>query len=383
MMIKDEPRTQAYKDAIFKNEHLFKDKIVMDVGAGTGILSLFAAKAGAKKVLAVEGSKIAEYIPLIAKENGYADIIQVFHCKVEDVSLDMEEKVDIIISEWMGFYLLHEAMLSSVLYARDQFLSDEGILFPSNAKLYVSPCSMENYFNEHFYFWDNVYGFNMRSLKNYAHKGKQTKPEVCEVNPTDLLAEPVCIKEFNLRYINESDIQSFSCTNFVGITKSGIYQGLALWFVCEFEGRTYDEKGEENGSLVTLSTAPSSTLTHWKQTVIILGNIKDKNNYNSNESPSKLLKLESASGNCNNETDESDCNSEYFVEEDEVVGWKLDFSRSEEEKRHYTIVMESLDPEEAEHPIPCVCPMPRCVIIAKMIESEEEKLVEEEEEDYE
>jgi 2-polyprenyl-3-methyl-5-hydroxy-6-metoxy-1,4-benzoquinol methylase len=47
-MLKDEVRTRAYMNAIMKNKHLFKDKVVLDVGCGTGILSMFAAKAGAK-----------------------------------------------------------------------------------------------------------------------------------------------------------------------------------------------------------------------------------------------------------------------------------------------------------------------------------------------
>ena len=50
-MIKDSVRTNAYRDAILKNKHLFKDKVVLDVGCGTGILSMFAAQAGAKHVL--------------------------------------------------------------------------------------------------------------------------------------------------------------------------------------------------------------------------------------------------------------------------------------------------------------------------------------------
>ena len=54
LMIKDKPRTLAYKNYIEKNAALFKDKIVIDVGAGSGILSLFAAKAGAKKVSALK-----------------------------------------------------------------------------------------------------------------------------------------------------------------------------------------------------------------------------------------------------------------------------------------------------------------------------------------
>ena len=50
LMLKDRPRTEAYRDFILKNKALFKGKVVVDVGAGTGILSMFAAQAGAKKV---------------------------------------------------------------------------------------------------------------------------------------------------------------------------------------------------------------------------------------------------------------------------------------------------------------------------------------------
>ena len=52
-MLKDEVRTLTYRKAMYHNKHLFKDKIVLDVGCGTGILSMFAAKAGAKQVIGV------------------------------------------------------------------------------------------------------------------------------------------------------------------------------------------------------------------------------------------------------------------------------------------------------------------------------------------
>jgi predicted RNA methylase len=52
-MLKDEVRTINYRNSVYHNAHLFKDKVVMDVGSGTGILSMFCAKAGAKKVFAV------------------------------------------------------------------------------------------------------------------------------------------------------------------------------------------------------------------------------------------------------------------------------------------------------------------------------------------
>ena len=52
-MLKDEVRTLTYRKAMYHNKHLFKDKIVLDVGCGTGILAMFAVKAGAKQVIGV------------------------------------------------------------------------------------------------------------------------------------------------------------------------------------------------------------------------------------------------------------------------------------------------------------------------------------------
>ena len=106
-MLKDEVRTKSYMKAIDSNRHLFQDKVVLDVGAGLGILSMFAARAGAKKVYAVECSGIAQQCKII---------IEVHHGKMEEITLP--ENVDIILSEWMGYFLLYESMLDTVLYAR-------------------------------------------------------------------------------------------------------------------------------------------------------------------------------------------------------------------------------------------------------------------------
>ena len=96
LMLADSARTETYRRAIMNNSHLFKGKTVLDVGCGTGILSMFAAKSGASKVLAVEGSTIAEKAAEVVKKNKLDDVITVIHGLMEEVELETE--VDIIVS---------------------------------------------------------------------------------------------------------------------------------------------------------------------------------------------------------------------------------------------------------------------------------------------
>lgn len=88
-------------------------------------MSMFAAKAGAARVLSVDNSDIIEKARQNIKENGFEDVITLHRGKIEEIKLPC--KVDIIISEWMGYFLLYEAMLDSVLVARDRFLVPGGI----------------------------------------------------------------------------------------------------------------------------------------------------------------------------------------------------------------------------------------------------------------
>ncbi|KAF2366962.1 S-adenosyl-L-methionine-dependent methyltransferase [Trinorchestia longiramus] len=361
VMVGDVPRTTAYQNAIKLNKHLFEGKTVMDVGAGSGILSLFAAAAGASRVYAVEASATAKLIEQVAAQNGFSKVITVLNARVEDVSLPTDVRINVMVSEWMGFYLFHESMLNSVLIARDRFLADDGVMFPSEARLFACPCSLQNLYDEKIKFWYNVYGFDMSAVALSVLDAKSKKPEVCEVKPEQLLAQPVCIKTINLRWMDAEEITNFSDNFFVSITRDGPYHGLCLWFECDFDGVEYGANGDQVGELVTLSTSPSAQPTHWKQTVVALGRAG--------------VKHPSTPENCN---EIEDCQLEKHVdyirfievEKDEIIGWSLEFEQSSSNVRHYTITLQMLDPEEDEHPEPCSCGLARCLIIAKLIEKE-------------
>ena len=74
-MLKDTVRTDAYRDFIYENKHLFKGKVVLDVGCGTGILSMFCARAGAAKVIAVDNSDIIDFARENVYKNGMGGVI--------------------------------------------------------------------------------------------------------------------------------------------------------------------------------------------------------------------------------------------------------------------------------------------------------------------
>nr|CAD7413837.1 unnamed protein product [Timema cristinae]CAD7435905.1 unnamed protein product [Timema monikensis] len=83
-MLKDEVRTLTYRNSMYHNKHLFKGKVVLDIGCGTGILSMFAAKAGASKVIGIECSNIVQYATKIIEDNQLSDVVSIIKGKVID-----------------------------------------------------------------------------------------------------------------------------------------------------------------------------------------------------------------------------------------------------------------------------------------------------------
>uniref|UniRef100_A0A3Q2GUQ3 type I protein arginine methyltransferase n=1 Tax=Equus caballus TaxID=9796 RepID=A0A3Q2GUQ3_HORSE len=124
-MLADQPRTTKYHNVILQNKESLKDKVILDVGCGTGIISLFCAHyAQPRAVYAVEASEMAQHTGQLVMQNGFADIITVFQQKVEDVVLP--EKVDVLVSEWMGTCLLHHPLEASAVHDGRACLRPDG-----------------------------------------------------------------------------------------------------------------------------------------------------------------------------------------------------------------------------------------------------------------
>jgi protein arginine N-methyltransferase 1 len=143
--------------------------VVLDVGCGTGILSMFAAKAGARRVIGVDMSSIVDQAREIVRANKLDHVVTLIKGKVEEIVLpDGIEKVDIIISEWMGYFLFYESMLDTVLYARDKWLVPGGLIFPDKVTLCVAAIEDGDYKGEKIDFWNSVYGYDMSCIKRMA-----------------------------------------------------------------------------------------------------------------------------------------------------------------------------------------------------------------------
>jgi protein arginine N-methyltransferase 3 len=263
-MLSDRIRTDSYRDAILKNSNYFEGKYVLDIGCGTGILSLFAAKAGAELVVAVDQSDIIYHAMDIVRENRLNHKIKFIKSKVESIDFtehNLPQKYDIIISEWMGYFLLFEGMLDTILFARNNLLNESGILMPNHCLLSIAGLSDQTLHDKYLAFWDNVYGWKMSSMKNEVIKEANI-----EVVSKDKISTTIAtIKEFDLMQCCIEETQKFNSKFQLVCNSDEPIVAIVGWFDCYFNSEQLDYK-------VILSTSPLNGETHWKQTVFLLKN---------------------------------------------------------------------------------------------------------------
>jgi protein arginine N-methyltransferase 3 len=277
-MLKDTVRTDAYRDFIYNNKALFAGKTVLDVGCGTGILSLFCAKAGAARVIAVDNSAIIDKARENIFNNGFADKITCLRGKIEEVKLPID-KVDIIVSEWMGYCLLYEAMLDSVIWARDKYLQPDGLMVPSHMNMWVAPVADPDYISDHIAFWRDVYGFDMKAMQAGIHEDAQ----VLDMPASTLAADPFPFLQLSLHTTTVKDLV-FKRKWSAKLKKDiDALDGFIIWFDSFFmpsreDSVPEDAKAEEwassgkSGNAFT--TGPGGKVTHWKQGVMLIDHTK-------------------------------------------------------------------------------------------------------------
>ncbi|KAK8395600.1 hypothetical protein O3P69_005599 [Scylla paramamosain] len=262
-MMQDYIRTGTYQRAILSNMSDFRDKIVLDVGAGSGILSFFAAQAGARKVYAVEASSMAQHCEMLVRANNLQDTIQVIAGKIEEIELP--DMVDMIISEPMGYMLYNERMLETYLHAK-KWLNPNGRMFPSRGDLHVAPFNDEALYYEqlnkaNFWYQNCFHGVDLCQLREQALNEYLRQPIVDTFDIGICLAKSI---RYSLDFMTaeEKDLHHLVIPLEFHILKSCTMHGLAFWFDVAFLG---------SSQTVWLSTAPTEPLTHWYQVRCLLG----------------------------------------------------------------------------------------------------------------
>lgn len=264
-MLQDTIRTGTYRQAIQDNAIDFTDAVVMDVGTGSGILAHFAVQAGARKVYAVEASGMADRARVLLEANGYdSSKIEVIKGTVEEITIP--EPVDIIISEPMGFLLVHEQMLQSYIVARQRFMRPGGKMFPSRGTIYCAPFTDSALFAEQeqkLVFWEqqDFYGLDLSSLKEAAANDHFAQPVVGYFDPSILLADTTATHLIDFEKDSPEDLARVRVPFSFTMTKTALCHGLACWFDVDFLG---------SAATVRLDTGPSAAGTHWYQCRLML-----------------------------------------------------------------------------------------------------------------
>ena len=248
-MVSDRPRTDAFAAAI--REVVQPGDVVLDVGTGTGILAMFAAKAGARKVYAIDATDIADVATDLIKANGLSDQIQILHGRAGELQLD--QKVDLIISEWLGSAALGEGMLDVVLDARDRHLTPAGRMLPSKVRVMIAPLDEPIlYHTEGPGFWrERIHDLDFSSLQEVELSQGRTMQ--IRVEPAAVLAPGQAILELDLLTASSEDLWSENQLEFVPV-RDGVLNGFCVWFEAELSRN------------VILDTGPFSPETHWAET---------------------------------------------------------------------------------------------------------------------
>lgn len=247
-MLMDTARTRAFADAL--DEVVSSDDIVVDVGCGSGILSLMAAKQGAQRVYAIERSNMINIAKAVAEKNGCSDRIIFEQCMAEEFTCP--DKATVIVSEWLGDFVLRELMFKSVVSVRDRCAAPGARSMPSRVRMYVALVEDAllwqevgpNYWSSPVYGFDYTPAFEVECAR--LGSKRVTVPE------TSLLSERAVINDIDCE---TAPVGKFYFDNQVEFTvsRNGSLHGLAGSFDMQL------------GPSVWLDTGSQAKGTHWEQ----------------------------------------------------------------------------------------------------------------------
>lgn len=261
-MLADSARNKAYHEAIKKA--VDSESTVLDIGTGSGLLALMAAKAGAKKVVACEMvDELANVAKDIVKENGFEDRIEVHQKKSTSMKVgeELTEKADVYVSEILDSGLLGEGMIPSTRHALQHLVKPEGKVIPAAADVKAVLIESEelNAVNP----VADIEGFDLSAFNRFR-KRDQYERHLLNVTPHRRLSEEFPVWSIDFKQLppatgnDEPNVISLS----VKATESGTVHAVAFWFDLHVD----DE--------VTLNSGPDGEMIHWGQAVYFLSEPK-------------------------------------------------------------------------------------------------------------
>ncbi len=248
-MISDSRRTIAFARAIA--EVVRPGSKVLDVGTGTGVLAMLAAKAGAEQVWAIDFAEIVQTAANLVKANGLSDKVKVLRGVAADLELDA--KVDVLVSEWLGNFAFVESMLDDLVAARDKNLAEGGVMLPSSVSLFLAPIDDPVlYGSDGPGYWRRpVQGLDFSSLE--ATELKQARAVQLRLDPGALLSDGANLLTLDLATCQAADPFTNGEAS-VTVLRDGVLSGFCGWFSAQLSPG------------VNLDTTPWAPETHWAQT---------------------------------------------------------------------------------------------------------------------
>jgi len=196
--------------------------VVVDIGAGTGIMALLACRYGARTVYAIEASDTIEVAGEIARANGLADRIRFIHERSTRVTLP--ETADVVVSDLRGVLPLFEHHIPSVVDARRRFLKPAGRLIPRRDVMWLAVATAPDLYEPCVIPWErNGYGLDLGAVRPLVTNDWRK----CRARPSQLLLEPRPWAALDFATIEDPDASG--AVTWVG-TRAGMAHGLVLWF---------------------------------------------------------------------------------------------------------------------------------------------------------
>ena len=196
--------------------------VVVDLGSGSGILSFFAAEAGASTVYAIEKQHSADVASLLARQNGYGDRIVVVH--EYSLHAELPERAGVLITETLGTFGFDEQILGLTLDARERYLTPDAAIIPQRIALSAVPVELPQVFAARIGWWnERRYGLDLRPLRTFA----SNLVYAAEVDGSAHLAEPSSLFEADLLLATSSDARGDAVFT---AARDGMLHGFGAWF---------------------------------------------------------------------------------------------------------------------------------------------------------